>query len=142
MHTIKFTQRFLANQPWKNPHGENQSERGEIFIIFFSKIKGQKYRRNTTYLHHRLYPKVWTLCSANQPYTLSRFLCQLKCRPYNSEKIVPATINAPYSLDFCAVINVVRTAINAARTVNKTSISVQEECLENSAEVNAAVQQE
>ena len=72
----------------------------------------------------------------------SRFLCQLKCRPYNPEKIVPATINAPYSLDFCAVINAVRTAINAARTVNKTSISVQEECLENSAEVNAAVQQQ
>ena len=90
----------------------------------------------------RIYPKVWTLCSANQPYTLSRFLCQLKCRPYNSEKIVPATINAPYSLDFCAVINAVRTAINAARTVNKTSISVQEKCLKNSAEVSASVQQQ
>ena len=32
MHTTNLTQRFLANQPWKNPHGENQSERGEIFI--------------------------------------------------------------------------------------------------------------
>ena len=40
------------------------------------------------------------------------------------------------------MLNVVRTAINATRTVNKTSISVQEECLENSAEVNAAVQQQ
>jgi len=37
MHTINLTQRFLANQPWKNPHGENQSERGEIFIISSAK---------------------------------------------------------------------------------------------------------
>ena len=33
MHTINLTQILLANQPWKNPHGENQLERGEIFII-------------------------------------------------------------------------------------------------------------
>ena len=72
----------------------------------------------------------------------SRFLCQLKCRPYNPEKIVPATINAPYSLDFCAVINVVRTTINAARTVNKNLDFSEGKCLETRAEVDAAVQQQ
>ena len=46
MHTINLTQRFLANQPWKNPHGENQSERGEIFIIssaMYRTENGEKY---------------------------------------------------------------------------------------------------
>ena len=118
MHTINLTQRFLANQPWKNPHGENQSERGEIFIIL-QQNKRTEMQEKYNLSPPRIYPKVWTLCSANQLYTLSRFLCQLKCRPYNPGKIVPATINAPYSLDFWAVINDVRTTINAARTVNK-----------------------
>ena len=35
MHTTNLTQRFLANQPWKNPHGENQSER-ERSLLFSS----------------------------------------------------------------------------------------------------------
>ena len=72
----------------------------------------------------------------------SRFLCQLRCRPYNPGKIVPATINAPYSLDFCAVINAVRTAINAARTVNKNLDFCAGKCLETRAEFNATVQQQ
>ena len=33
-HTINLTQIFLANQLWKNPHGENQSERGESLYYF------------------------------------------------------------------------------------------------------------
>ena len=72
----------------------------------------------------------------------SRFLCQLKCRLYNPKKIVPATINAPYSLDFCAVINAVRTTINAARTVNKNLDFCAGKCLETRAEFNATVQQQ
>ena len=52
MHTINLTQRFLANQPWKNPYGENQSERGEIFIIL-QQSTGQKTMKNTTYLHRQ-----------------------------------------------------------------------------------------
>ena len=40
-HQKKFTQRFLANQPWKNPHGENQSERRD-FNYFLRQCTGQK----------------------------------------------------------------------------------------------------
>ena len=75
--------------------------------------------KNTTYLHRQTLSQSLDTVLSKPAVHPSRFLCQLKCRPYNPEKIVPATINAPYSLDFCAVINAVRTAINAARTVNK-----------------------
>ena len=65
MHTINLTQIFLANQPWKNPHGENQSERGDIFIIL-QQCTGQKNSGKIQLIStDKLYLKVWKMCSAN-----------------------------------------------------------------------------
>ena len=98
--------------------------------------------KNTTYLHRQTLSQSLEMCSANQPYTLQYFCAKLNADRTTQKKFVPATINAPYSLDFCAVINAVRTAINAARTVNKNLDFSEGKCLETRAEVNAAVQQQ
>ena len=117
MHTIKITQRFLANQPWKNPHGENQSERRDL-INFFSKIMD----RNTTYLHHRFLHKIWkcmhskytsrtpsisvlingSRTSIKDSRTVPRILFSLIDRPYSNKCSctfleICAGVNASYS---------------------------------------------
>ena len=76
MHTINLTQIFLANQPWKNPHGENQSERGEIFIIL-QQSTGQKMVKKIQLVSNgKLFLKVWKCAQQTQPYTLLFFLCK------------------------------------------------------------------
>ena len=123
-HHKKFTQRFLANQPWKNPHGENQSER-RVLINFFSNVQDRKIVKilliSTTYF----ISKSGNLCPAKQPYTLLDFCAYNKCnctaanRPYISSKTVP--INAvrtaadwPYPYSKSVQILAARTAVNSA----------------------------
>ena len=80
MHTINLTQRFLANQPWKNSHGENQSERGEIFIIL-QQSTGQKNSGKIQLISiGKIYLKVWKMCSANQPNTHLLFCAKITCK--------------------------------------------------------------
>ena len=43
---------FGQIKPWKNPHGENQSERERDFIIF-SKNQNRNIVKNLTYLNQR-----------------------------------------------------------------------------------------
>ena len=74
---MNLTQRFLANQPWKNPHGENQSERGEIFIISSAMYRTENGEKKTTYLHQQTLSQSLEMCAANQPYTLQYFCAKL-----------------------------------------------------------------
>ena len=76
MHTINLTQRFLANQPWKNPHGENQSERGEIFIILQQSTGQKKWWKIQLISTGKLFLKVWKCAQQTQPYTLLLFSVQ------------------------------------------------------------------
>ena len=68
MHTINLTQRFLANQPWKNPHGENQSERRD-FNYFFSKVQDRKLNVKIQLIStSSLFLKVWKNVQQTQQY--------------------------------------------------------------------------
>ena len=129
MHTINLTQRFLANQPWKNPHGENQSERGEIFIISSAMYRTENTQEILLISTTDFYLKnLNTVLSKNTSRTL-KILClnfadRTVVKPSRtSSKTVPnkccsylencaGNLMQPY-LDFCAVIN------------DRTSISVQ-----------------
>ena len=127
MHTINLTQIFLANQPWKNPHGENQSERRDL-INFFSKIMD----RNTTYLHHRFLHKIWKIHAQqiHQPYTSISVLINGSRTAINDSRTFPqilcSLIDRPYSnkcsctfLEICAGVNASYSRKHTSKIVQK-----------------------
>ena len=131
---------FWLISPGKTPTGKT-SQRGEIFII----LQQNKMDRNTGEIQlistQNLSQSLDTELNKKNPAVhLDFWTKNLQTVPLRKNRT--SSNKCAVHLDFCAVINDVRTAINAARTVNKTSISVQEKCLENSAEVNASVQQQ
>ena len=108
MHTIKITQRFLANQPWKNPHGENQSKRERDLFL------QQKYRTEIQCKILLIFTTDFISKSGNcaqqkEPSRTPQNLClkfadrtTIKHQLYHLENY--AKLMQPY-LDFCAAVN-------------------------------------
>ena len=121
-HHKKFTQRFLANQPWKNPHGENQSERRD-FNYFLQQSTGQKNSENTTYLHRQTSSQsLENLCSANQP-TLFFVFCAKQMQMYSTSRPYTSLKNSAKNQ---AVQQTVQQSVPALNNPVPSSKSVQE----------------
>ena len=108
---------FWLISPGKTPTGKT-SQRGEI-LLFFSKIKWTEIQEKYNLSPPRIYPKVWTLSSAKrtQPYTSISEPINLQTVPLKKNRT--SSNKCAVHLDFCAVINAVHTALNAACTVHK-----------------------
>ena len=112
----------MANQPWKNPHGENQSERRD-FYYFISNVQDRKLvEKFNLSPPANFISKSGKCAQQTQPYTLLFFLNLMQ--PYNPEKrtsrIIKSTVqqqNRPYlPRNSCPEL--------ADRTAGRTSISV------------------
>ena len=84
--------KIFGQWPWKNPHGENQSERETEFIISFRKNQTLIFTvKNPTYLN----PEIWPADCLG----FRAFAASISVQTFSEN--VPK-ISANLSLDFCA----------------------------------------
>ena len=130
---------FWLISPGKTPTGKT-SQRGEIFII----LQQNKMDRNTGEIQlistQNLSQSLDTELSKKNPAVhLDFWTKNLQTVPLRKNRT--SSNKCAVHLDFCAVINAVRTALNAARTVNKNLDFRAGKFAWNSCWINVAVQQ-
>ena len=157
-HHKKFTRRFLANQPWKNPHGENQSER-RVLINFFSNVQDRKIVKIQLISTGKLLHKVWKICAQQTSQHSFSFSVQNRCkctapagrtppsktvpkiRPYNSPYSSPYQQSVPALNDPVPSSKSVQ-ELNAPYSKNQQSVHPSKtvpNLMHRTAEVNSAV---